>query len=161
LNISAGDVKNVIIWGNHSSTQFPDARHASCFFRCGTFSVPDALKNDEYLRGEFVSTVQKRGAAVIAARKLSSAMSAANAACDHMRDWFCGTAAGEFTSMGVFSDGSYNIPEGIMYSYPVTCKDGKWTIRYGLNIDNFSRAKMDETAKELVEERADAIAVCE
>jgi len=161
LNISAGDVKNVIIWGNHSSTQFPDARHASCFFRCGTFSVPDALKNDEYLKGEFVSTVQKRGAAVIAARKLSSAMSAANAACDHMRDWFCGTAPGEFTSMGVFSDGSYNIPQGIMYSYPVTCQNGKWTIRYGLNIDNFSRAKMDETAKELVEERADAIAVCQ
>merc|ERR1712168_1039585 len=157
LGVNAQEVKNVIIWGNHSSTQFPDARHATV----GGKPVPEAVGDENWLQGDFVSTVQKRGAAVIAARKLSSAMSAANAACDHMRDWFCGTAAGEFTSMGVFSDGSYNIPEGIMYSYPVTCKDGKWTIRYGLNIDNFSRAKMDETAKELVEERADAIAVCE
>merc|ERR1712066_628907 len=120
----------------------------------------DALQNDKWLQGDFITTVQKRGAAVIAARKLSSAMSAAKAACDHMRDWFMGTADGEFTSMGVFSDGSYNIPQGIMYSYPVTCKNGKWTIRYGLGIDSFARAKMEETAKELVEERDDAIAVC-
>jgi malate dehydrogenase len=156
LNVNAQEVKNVIIWGNHSSTQFPDAKHATV----GDKTVPAALGDDNWLQGDFVSIVQKRGAAVIAARKLSSAMSAANAACDHMRDWFLGTPDGEFTSMGVISDGSYNIPQGIIYSYPVTCKDGKWTIRYGLGIDSFARAKMDETAKELVEERDEAIAVC-
>jgi len=157
LGVNAQEVKNVIIWGNHSSTQFPDARHATV----GGKPVPEAVGDENWLQGDFVSTVQKRGAAVIAARKLSSAMSAANAACDHMRDWFSGTAAGEFTSMGVFSDGSYNVPEGIMYSYPVTIADGKWTIKQGLNIDKFARTKLDLTAKELVEEKADALSVCE
>jgi len=164
IGVNADDVKNVIIWGNHSSTQFPDAKHGFIkkkFPRATTTTVRDALQNDKWLQGEFITTVQKRGAAVIAARKLSSAMSAAKAACDHMRDWFLGTPEGEFTSMGVFSDGSYNIPQGIMYSYPVTCKNGKWTIQYGLIIDNFSRGKMDETAAELVQERAEALALCE
>jgi len=157
LNVNAQDVRNVIIWGNHSSTQFPDAKHATV----GGKPVPEALGDNNWLQGDFVSTVQKRGAAVIAARKLSSAMSAANAACDHMRDWFNGTAAGEFTSMGVFSDGSYNVPEGIMYSYPVTIANGKWTIKQGLPIDDFAKAKMAATADELVAERADALAICE
>merc|ERR1712002_95984 len=157
LNVNAQEVKNVIIWGNHSSTQFPDARHATV----GGKPVPEAVGDENWLQGDFVSTVQKRGAAVIAARKLSSAMSAANAACDHMRDWFNGTAAGEFTSMGVFSDGSYNVPEGIMYSYPVTIANGKWTIKQGLSIDDFAKAKMAATADELVAERADALAICE
>jgi len=157
LNVNAQEVKNVIIWGNHSSTQFPDAKHATV----GGKPVPEALGDDNWLQGDFVSTVQKRGAAVIAARKLSSAMSAANAACDHMRDWFSGTAAGEFTSMGVFSDGSYSVPEGIMYSYPVTITDGKWSIKQDLPIDDFAKSKMAATADELVSERADALAICE
>jgi len=164
VGVNANDVKNVIIWGNHSSTQFPDAKHAFIkkeFPRATTTTVREALQNDQWLQGEFITTVQKRGAAVIAARKLSSAMSAAKAACDHMRDWFMGTAPGEFTSMGVFSDGSYNVPKGIMYSYPVTCKNGKWTIQYGLIIDNFARSKMDETAAELVQEREEALALCQ
>jgi len=157
LGVNAQEVKNVIIWGNHSSTQFPDARHATV----GGKPVPEAVGDENWLQGDFVSTVQKRGAAVIAARKLSSAMSAANAACDHMRDWFSGTAAGEFTSMGVFSDGSYNVPEGIMYSYPVTIADGKWTIKQGLPIDDFAKSKMSATADELVAERTDALSICE
>jgi len=157
LGVNAQEVKNVIIWGNHSSTQFPDARHATV----GGKPVPEAVGDENWLQGDFVSTVQKRGAAVIAARKLSSAMSAANAACDHMRDWFSGTAAGEFTSMGVFSDGSYNVPEGIMYSYPVTIADGKWTIKQGLPIDDFAKSKMAATADELVAERTDALSICE
>jgi len=157
LGVNAQEVKNVIIWGNHSSTQFPDARHATV----GGKPVPEALGDENWIQGDFVSTVQKRGAAVIAARKLSSAMSAANAACDHMRDWFSGTAAGEFTSMGVFSDGSYNVPEGIMYSYPVTIADGKWTIKKDLPIDDFAKSKMAATADELVAERTDALSICE
>jgi len=157
LGVNAQEVKNVIIWGNHSSTQFPDARHATV----GGKPVPEAVGDENWLQGDFVSTVQKRGAAVIAARKLSSAMSAANAACDHMRDWFSGTAAGEFTSMGVFSDGSYNVPEGIMYSYPVTIADGKWTIKQGLPLDDFAKSKMSATADELVAERTDALSICE
>jgi len=157
LGVNAQEVKNVIIWGNHSSTQFPDARHATV----GGKPVPEAVGDENWLQGDFVSTVQKRGAAVIAARKLSSAMSAANAACDHMRDWFSGTAAGEFTSMGVFSDGSYNVPEGIMYSYPVTIAGGKWTIKQGLPLDDFAKSKMSATADELVAERTDALSICE
>jgi len=157
LGVGCAEVKNVIIWGNHSSTQFPDAKHATV----GGKPVPEVLGDANWLQGDFVSTVQKRGAAVIAARKLSSAMSAANAACDHMRDWFNGTAAGEFTSMGVFSDGSYNVPEGIMYSYPVTIADGKWSIVKDLPIDDFAKSKMAATAEELVSERADALSICE
>merc|ERR1712002_1266006 len=164
VGVNADDVKNVIIWGNHSSTQFPDAKHGFIkkeFPRATTTTVREALHNDQWLQGEFITTVQKRGAAVIAARKLSSAMSAANAACDHMRDWFSGTADGEFTSMGVFSDGSYGIPRGIMYSYPVTIADGKWTIKQGLPLDDFAKSKMSATADELVAERTDALSICE
>lgn len=121
--------------------------------------VYDAIKDDAFLRGDFISTVQKRGGAVIAARKLSSAMSAAKAACDHMKSIFQGTGDG-FVSMGVFSDGSYGTPEGVMYSFPVKIADKKWSIVQGLAIDDFAREKMDLSAKELCEERDDANAVC-
>nr|XP_053626454.1 malate dehydrogenase, cytoplasmic-like [Cherax quadricarinatus] len=161
LGIPVTDVKNVIIWGNHSSTQFPDVRHASAIVNGQTVSVYDAIKDDAFLKGEFITSVQKRGAAVIAARKLSSAMSAAKAACDHMRSIWEGTSEGHFVSMGVFSDGSYNLPEGVMYSFPVTIKDKKWSIVQGLPIDDFAQEMMDKSAKELCEERDDAIAVCE
>lgn len=149
---SVEKVKNVIIWGNHSSTQYPDVNHGTVVLPDGESSIRAALKDDNWLNGDFIKTVQKRGAAIIAARKLSSAMSAAKAICDHMRDWWFGTE-GEFVSMGVVSDGSYGIPEGIVYSYPVTIKDQKWEIVQGLTIDDFSREKMDATAKELLEEK--------
>merc|ERR1711915_962403 len=152
LGIPIADVKNVIIWGNHSSTQFPDVRHGTATINGQGTPIFDAIKDDAWLKGEFITIVQKRGGAVIAARKLSSAMSAAKAACDHMQSIWQGTPSGTFVSMGVFSDGSYNTPEGVMYSFPVTIKDKKWTIVKDLPIDDFSREKMDLTAKELCEE---------
>merc|ERR1712168_1587019 len=155
LGIPVADVKNVIIWGNHSSTQFPDVRHAVATINGQSVPVFDAIKDDAYLKGDFITTVQKRGGAVIAARKLSSAMSAAKAACDHMKSIFQGTG-NNFVSMGVFSDGSYGTPEGVMFSFPVKIADKKWTIVQGLDIDDFARGKLDATAKELCEERDDA-----
>ena len=113
---------------------------------------------DEWVKNTFIPTVQKRGAAVIAARKLSSAMSAAKAASDHMKDWVQGTS--EFVSMGVFSDGSYGTPKGVMFSFPVTIRDGKWSIVQGLSISAFAKEKLDITAKELLEEKGEAMKVC-
>jgi len=140
-------VDGVIIWGNHSSTQYPDVRHATV----GGKKVLDTLPRD-WLEAEFVTTVQKRGAAIIAARKLSSAASAAKAICDHMRDWSQGTGD-LFVSMGVFTDGSkYGVPEGICYSLPCKCTGGDWTVVDGLPIDDFSQAAMDKTKAELEEE---------
>lgn len=151
-------VKNVVIWGNHSSTQFPDASHATI----NGAPVEKAVNDDAWLQENFVPTVQKRGAAVIAARKLSSAMSAAKAACDHVKAWWNGTKPGEMVSMGVFSDGSYSTPEGIMYSFPVTIDKAtkKWKVVTGLEISEFARRKMDASAKELCEERKEAMSVC-
>lgn len=141
-------VDGVIIWGNHSSTQYPDVRHATVDGKKVLSTLDKA-----WLEGEFVETVQKRGAAIIAARKLSSAASAAKAIGDHLRDWAMGTN-GKFVSMGVISKGdAYGIPAGIMYSFPCTCAGGEWTVVTGLEIDDFSRAKMDATAAELVEEK--------
>ncbi|XP_053315296.1 malate dehydrogenase, cytoplasmic [Spea bombifrons] len=154
LGVSSGDVKNVIIWGNHSSTQYPDASHASVNIEGKESSALDAVKDDSWIKGDFISTVQQRGAAVIKARKLSSAMSAAKAICDHVRDIWFGTPEGQFVSMGVISDGNpYGVPEGLLYSFPVTIKDKTWKIVEGLKIDAFSREKMDLTAKELQEEK--------
>ncbi|KAI3692947.1 hypothetical protein L6452_32772 [Arctium lappa] len=150
LGVQVSDVKNVIIWGNHSSTQYPDVTHATV----GDKSVPELVKDDEWLKSGFISTVQQRGAAIIKARKLSSALSAASSACDHIRDWVCGTPEGTWVSMGVYSDGSYNVPAGLIYSFPVTCRNGEWTIVQGLSIDEFSRKKLDLTAEELSEEKA-------
>ncbi|KAM4771652.1 malate dehydrogenase, cytoplasmic [Rhinophrynus dorsalis] len=157
LKVSSGDVKNVIIWGNHSSTQYPDASHASVNLQGKEVGVFEAVKDDCWLKGEFISTVQQRGAAVIKARKLSSAMSAAKAICDHIRDIWFGTPEGEFVSMGVISDGNpYGVANDLMYSFPVTIKDKKWKIVEGLKINDFSREKMDLTAKELLEEKETA-----
>jgi len=161
LAIKAGvaipEVKNAIIWGNHSSTQFPDASMATISGK----SAASVIGDDKWLQETFIPTVQKRGAAVIAARKLSSAMSAAKAACDHMKTIFEGTKDGELASMGVFSDGSYGTPEGVMFSFPVTI-DGnkKWTIKQGVTISDFARGKLDATAAELCQERDEAMAVC-
>jgi len=150
---TADKVKNCIIWGNHSSTQYPDVNHGTCDGK----PIREVIKDDNWLNNEFLTTVQKRGAAVIAARKLSSAMSAAKAVCDHMRDWWHGTKDGEWVSMGVPSDGSYGIPEGLIYSHPVKINPDKtYSIVQGLKIDDFSRGKMDATAKELTDERDSA-----
>jgi malate dehydrogenase len=145
----ATDVSGLIIWGNHSATQYPDISHATI----DNVAASDAADSD-WLNNEFISIVQQRGAAIIKARGLSSAASAASAAIDHMRDWALGTAAGEYTSMAIPADGSYGIEPGIIYSYPVTCADGKYSIVQGLEISDFSRGLMDATETELREERA-------
>ncbi|CAL5337414.1 unnamed protein product [Camellia sinensis] len=154
LSVPVSDVKNVIIWGNHSSTQYPDVNHATVKTSAGEKPVRVLVANDEWLNGEFITTVQQRGAAIIKARKLSSALSAASSACDHIRDWVLGTPEGTWVSMGVYSDGSYNVPAGLIYSFPVTCRNGEWTIVQGLPIDELSRKKLDLTAEELSEEKA-------
>merc|ERR1712051_81870 len=154
--VGVADVKNVIIWGNHSSTQFPDAAHATINGKMAAEVINDA----DWFKTTFLPTVQKRGAAVIAARKLSSAMSAAKAACDHMKSWVQGTPADDWVSMGVFSDGSYSTPKGVMFSFPVTCSYGKWKIVQGLTMSEFAMGKLAETGKELCEEREEALAVC-
>jgi malate dehydrogenase len=157
LKVSPDAVKNVIIWGNHSSTQFPDVRSATVTIDGKEVPVYDAVKDDHWLKNDFISTVQKRGAAVIAARKLSSAMSAAKAMCDHMHDWWHGTKNNEWVSMGIISDGSYNVEKGLVFSYPVQIKGGKISIVQGLPIDDWSREMLDKTQKELVEEKNDAL----
>ncbi len=143
------DIRHMTIWGNHSATQYPDLNHALVGGKNAT-----SLVDRSWVEQTFIPTVQQRGAAVIKARGSSSAASAASAALDHMRTWFAGTAAEDWVSMGVASDGSYGIGEGIVYSYPVTCRDGAYQIVQGLNIDEFSRAKMKATEAELREERA-------
>ncbi|WP_306581702.1 malate dehydrogenase [Dokdonella sp.] len=145
----SSQVKRMTIWGNHSSTQFPDIHHASVDGKAATELVDQAWYQDT-----FIPTVQQRGAAIIKARGASSAASAAAAAIDHMRSWALGTADGDWVSMGIPSDGSYGIAPGVIYGYPVTCKDGKYAIVQGLGINEFSRARMDATDKELREERA-------
>ncbi|XP_051128978.1 malate dehydrogenase-like [Andrographis paniculata] len=153
VNVPVSSVKNVIIWGNHSSTQYPDVSHATVKTPAGDKPVHELVKDDKWLKSEFITTVQQRGAAIIKARKLSSALSAASSACDHIRDWILGTPEGTWVSMGVYSDGSYNVPARLIYSFPVTCKNGEWSIVQGLAIDEFSRKKLDLTAQELTEEK--------
>lgn len=154
LNVASDDVKNVIIWGNHSSTQYPDVNHAKVKLQGKEVGAYEAVKDDHWLKGEFITTVQQRGAAVIKARKLSSAMSAAKAICDHVRDIWFGTPEGEFVSMGVISDGnSYEVADGLIFSFPVNIKNKTWSVVKGLSINDFSREKMDLTAKELIEEK--------
>ena len=145
------DVKGLTIWGNHSATQYPDLHHAKV-------AGQDALSlvDQAWMESDFIPTVQQRGAAIIKARGLSSAASAANAAIEHMRDWALGTQ-GETVSMGVYSDGSYGITKGLIYSFPCTCENGDWAIVQGLSVNGFSQEKMSATETELVEER-DAVA---
>jgi malate dehydrogenase len=142
------DIRRMTIWGNHSSTQFPDLSHALVAGKSATSLVDQA-----WIEQTFIPTVQQRGAAVIKARGSSAAASAASAALDHMRTWFLGTNEGDWVSMGIPADGSYDIGEGIIYSYPVTCRDGRYQIVPGLAIDGFSRGKLAATEAELREER--------
>ena len=143
------DIKRMTIWGNHSATQYPDVNHATVNGKSAA-----ELVDQDWLSGEFIPVVQQRGAAIIKARGASSAASAASAAIDHVRDWALGTPDGDWVSMAVPADGSYGIEPGIVYSYPVRCKGGDYEVVQGLDINDFSRARMDETEKELREERA-------
>lgn len=146
---TVNDITKMTIWGNHSATQYPDLFHAEVNGQNAA-----ALVNDQaWLEGDFIPTVQQRGAAIIEARGLSSAASAANAAIDHMHDWALGTPAGDWVSMAIPSDGSYGVPEGLISSFPVTCTDGQYSIVQGLEIDDFSRARIDASTAELGEER--------
>jgi malate dehydrogenase len=142
-------VKKMAIWGNHSATQYPDLFQAEVD---GKKAWP-MINDQAWLESTFIPAVQKRGAAIIEARGLSSAASAASAAIDHVHDWLLGTKDGDWVSMGIPSDGSYGIPEGVLYGYPVTCKGGKFEIVKGIEISDFSRKRMDATLKELHEER--------
>ena len=142
-------VKKVTVWGNHSATQYPDLFQAECEGK----KVWPMINDQSWLEGTFIPTVQKRGAAIIEARGLSSAASAANAAIDHVRNWVLGTPAGDWVSMGIPADGSYGIPEGVLYGYPVTCSGGQVQIVKGIEVSEFSRKRMDATLKELHEER--------
>ena len=149
---TVNDIRHMIIWGNHSATQYPDLHHALVDEQ----AAMQGLDMDWYSE-TFIPTVQQRGAAIIEARGASSAASAANAAVDHMRSWALGTPDNDWVSMGVISDGSYGIEPGLIYSFPCRCKAGQWEIVQGLDIAEFSRGKMDATAQELAEER-DAVA---
>jgi malate dehydrogenase len=144
------DIKKVTIWGNHSATQYPDLFNAEIDGR----SIASLIDDRAWIEKTFIPLVQERGKAIIEARGLSSAASAANAAIDHIRDWHLGTPKGDWASMAVPSDGSYGVPEGLIYGFPCKCSGGKWSIVQGLEINEFSRAKLDATAAELKEEAA-------
>ena len=147
--MSVDSIKKLVVWGNHSPTMYPDYRFASIDGK----PAPEAVNDQDWYKNTFISTVGKRGAAIIEARGLSSAASAASAAIDHVKDWVLGSN-GEWTTMGVPSDGSYGIPEGVIYGFPTICADGDYQIVPNLEIDEFSRSKMDNTLQELEEERS-------
>ena len=146
---TVNDITKMTIWGNHSATQYPDLIHAEVQGKVAA----EVIDDQAWLEGEFIPTVQQRGAAIIEARGLSSAASAANAAIDHVHDWVLGTPEGDWVSMAIPSDGSYGVPEGLISSFPVTCTDGRYEIVSGLDIDDFSRTRIDASAAELAEER--------
>ena len=146
---TVNDIKKMTIWGNHSATQYPDLFHCEVNGK----NAAEAVNDQAWLEGDFIPTVQKRGAAIIKARGLSSAASAANAAINHMTSWALGTPAGDWVSMAVPSDGSYGVPDGLISSFPCTCKDGAWSIVQGLEIDEFSQGRIDASVTELGEER--------
>ncbi|MEU4827588.1 malate dehydrogenase [Actinomadura citrea] len=146
---SVADIRKMTIWGNHSATQYPDVFHAEIAGR----NAAETVNDQAWLENDFIPTVAKRGAAIIEARGASSAASAASAAIDHVHTWVNGTADGDWTSMAVVSDGSYGVPEGLISSFPVTTGNGKWEIVQGLEIDDFSRARIDASVAELSEER--------
>ncbi len=143
------DIKKITIWGNHSATQYPDIFHAEV----GGKNAAEAVNDQDWIENDFIPTVAKRGAAIIDARGASSAASAASATTDAARDWLLGSPEGDWVSMAVISDGSYGVPEGLISSFPVTTKDGNWTIVQGLEIDDFSRGRIDKSTAELADER--------
>jgi malate dehydrogenase len=143
------EVTNMTVWGNHSPTQYPDIFHA----KVGGEAAAEKVDDQEWLENDFIPTVQKRGTAVIEARGASSAASAANAAVDHVRDWVLGTPEGDWISMGIPSDGSYGIDEGLISGFPVTCSNGSYQVVQGLELNDFSRSRLETTVNELGEER--------
>ena len=143
------DVTNMTIWGNHSATQYPDVFHA----KVSGSSAAEAIDDQGWIENDFIPTVQKRGAAIIEARGASSAASAANAAVDHVHDWVLGTPDGDWVSMAIHSDGTYGVKEGIFCGYPCTCSNGSYTVVPGLEVDDFSRGRIDATVEELADER--------
>lgn len=149
LNVSINDIKKLTIWGNHSATQYPDLFNAEVNGQ----NAATAVNDRSWLENDFIPTVAKRGAAIIEARGASSAASAANAAIDHVHDWVNGTPEGDWTSAAIPSDGSYGVPEGLISSFPVTSENGEWKIVQGLEINEFSRARIDASVQELTEER--------
>ncbi|MGW7354595.1 malate dehydrogenase [Streptomyces sp. NPDC054784] len=146
---TVADIRKLTIWGNHSATQYPDIFHAEI----GGKNAAETVNDEKWLADEFIPTVAKRGAAIIEARGASSAASAANAAIDHVHTWVNGTPEGDWTSMGIPSDGSYGVPEGLISSFPVTCANGSYEIVQGLDVNEFSRARIDASVRELAEER--------
>jgi malate dehydrogenase len=150
LGAAVTDVRRMTIWGNHSTTQYPDLFHCEV----NGANAYDAVGDHDWVDATFIPTVAKRGAAIIEARGSSSAASAASAAVDHIRSWSLGTADGDWVSMAIVSDGSYDVPEGIISSFPVTCRDGEYSIVPDLDIDEYSRGKIDASTAELVDERA-------
>ncbi|MFV0406609.1 MAG: malate dehydrogenase [Propioniciclava sp.] len=150
LGVPVTQISQMTIWGNHSATQYPDVFHA----HVGGQSVAEAVGDQAWIENDFIPTVAKRGAAIIDARGSSSAASAANATIEHMRDWVVGTPEGDWVSMAVPSDGSYGVPEGLISSFPCTVADGSYAIVQGLDIDDFSRAKIDASVAELADEKA-------
>ncbi|MBB1501020.1 malate dehydrogenase [Propioniciclava sp. MC1683] len=150
LNVPVTDIKKMTIWGNHSATQYPDLFNAEVAGK----NAAEAVGDQEWLENDFIPTVAKRGAAIIAARGSSSAASAANATIEHMRDWALGTPEGDWVSMAVPSDGSYGVQEGLISSFPCVVKDGQYEIVQGLEVNDFSRAKIDASVAELAEEQA-------
>jgi malate dehydrogenase len=153
INKRTDSIKKVIVWGNHSATQYPDVFQAEVVTGNEAKKVWPLINDQAWLESQFIPTVQKRGAAIIEARGLSSAASAANAAICHVRDWVHGTPQGDWVTMGVPSDGSYCIAEGVIFGYPVTCKGGRYEVVKGIEVSEFSRKRMDATLKELHEER--------
>jgi malate dehydrogenase len=153
LGVPVSEITRMTIWGNHSTTQYPDLFHCEV----GGRTAAEAVDDQRWIEDDFIPTVAKRGAAVIDARGASSAASAANAAIDHVRSWHLGTPEGDWVSMAVPSDGSYGVPEGLISSFPCTCAGGDYSIVQGLEIDDFSRARIDASVGELAEER-DAVA---
>ena len=146
---TVSDITNMTVWGNHSPTQYPDIFHAKVKGQ----NAAEVVNDQEWLENDFLPTVQKRGAAVIEARGASSAASAANAAVDHVRDWVMGTSDGDWVSMGIPSDGSYGVEEGVIFGYPVTCSGGSYEIVQGLDLNEFSQSRLDVTVNELKDER--------
>lgn len=156
MKVPVEEIRNIIIWGNHSATQYPDVNHASIQKK----SVRDVVGDNNYLNTTFIEKVQKRGAEIISVMKKSSAASAANAACDHMHDWWVGTKPGEYVSMAVISDNNtYGVAPGLIYSFPCVSKNGEWSIVNGLSVCDFSKQKMKATEEELVEERKMALGI--
>ncbi|MGO9882131.1 MAG: malate dehydrogenase [Solirubrobacteraceae bacterium] len=144
------DVTNMTIWGNHSATQYPDVFHA----KVNGANAAQTINDQDWIEGDFIPTVQKRGAAIIEARGASSAASAANAAIDHVSDWVHGTPSGDWVSMAIYSTGAYGVEEGIFSGYPCTCAGGEYSVVEGLDLDEFSRSRIDATVEELTDERA-------